>query len=461
MPMNLVFAPHESLGEGDARRGNGAAGPVPGKGTLLAASGKVFVCAFAVGGESTARSLVLSAGGEAAAGIRTFTNPPVLVAPEEGAEDGACFQKPKVGAGVEDVEYRCGNTLFTVFACGGSSCLSILGVPPAHRDYNGTVRVGSRPSGVALSCGETGEKYAFAACAGDGTIAAVFLHEEGPLRRGDRMGETVYFDAATGKQIETRPASQQILDSDGRGGGQAGFSKIPGAPGPVSRAGQALGIEDVALLQRGPWSGGAVGEGGGAKEAYLFVSNTKAGSVSLFNAAPFLTGKSKDLILMGRIEDLPNPRKLLLAGGRHLWVGSHPGTTVFRIDLDGLPAWTPRRPEAVGVGKDPAFMAWLPTQGGFLMVVNSGSDSVSVVQGLREIGRLDAANSAPMAEPWGIWISGFGDRMIVTNRAESYATWWNFRLYPEAVRGPQDLLLGSGNVRTGPGVSAIDGDLRP
>lgn len=465
MPMNLIFAPHELVGEGDSLRGNGAAGPVPEKGNLLAASGlaetKVFVCVFASGREGMARGLALSAGREVTGGVRTFTNPPVPVSPQEGAGEGAFFQKPRVGEGVEDIESRRGNTFFTVFACGGSSCLSVLGVPPAHWDYNGTVRVGTRPTGVALSFGDPGEKYAFAACQGDGTIAAVLLHEEGPLRRGDRIGETVYFDASTGKQIETRPASQQIIDSDGRGGGQSGFSTIPGAPGPASRAGQSLGIEDVALLQRGPWTGGAAA-GKETKEAYLFVSNTKGGSVSVFNAAPFLAGKSRDLVLLGRIVDIPNPKKLLVAAGRYLWVGSHPGTAVFRVDLIGLPSWPLRPPEAVGVGKNPAFMAWLPTQGGFLMVANSGSDSISVVRGDREIGRLDAANSAPMAGPWGLWISGFGDRMIATNREEAYATWWNLRLYPEAsLRGPQELLLGSGNVWTGSGVLAIDGVVRP
>jgi hypothetical protein len=310
--------------------------------------------------------------------------------------------------------------------------------------------VGEKPIGVAVSAG--GLKYAFAACQGDGTIAAVLLHEAGPDKRGDRMGETAYFDAATGKHLETRPAAQQIVDTDGRGGGQAGFSRIPGAPGPASKAGQALGVEDAALLQRGASPADA------GREAYLFVTNAKANSVSVFNAIGFLAGKSKDLALLGTIPDVPNPRKLLLAEGKTLWVGNSPGTTVSRIDVSALPALSPRRPDAVTVGKNPASMAWLPTQGGFLLVVNGGSDSVSMVKGDREVGRLDAANSAPLAEPCGIWVSGFGDRVIVTNRAAAYATWWNFRVHPEVpVRGPQELLISSGNVLTGLGAAAIDG----
>jgi len=415
-----------------------------------------------------ARNLVLSAGSDGGGkGVRTFTNPPVLSVKEAGAGEGMFFQKPRVGAGVEDVDFRCRNTFFTVMTCSGSSCLGILGVPPVHWDYSGTVRVGAKPMGVAMSHGDGDEKYAFVACQGDGTVAAVFLHEEGPLKRGDRMGETVYFDAATGRQVETRSAAQQVIDSDGRGGGQAGFAKVPGAPGPASRAGQALGIEDVALLQRGPWTTQPVAEGSRAsspdegKEAYLFVTNTKGNSVSVFNAGPFLTGKSKDLALVGTVADVPNPRKLLLAEGKQLWVSSNPGTAVVWIEVSGLPALPVRR-EAVTVGRNPVHMAWLPAHGGFLMVANSGSDSVSMVRGDREVGRLDAANSAPMAEPYGIWISGFGDRMVVTNRAAAYATWWNLRLYPESpVRGPQELLISSGNVLTGLGVTAVDGDVNP
>ncbi len=464
MPMNLVFAPHEAVVDGDSSKGNGAAGPVPEKGTLLGVQGQglaSFSCAFAANGEGAARTLVLSAGGDGGKGPRTFTNPPVVA-----AGDGMSFQKPKVGPAVEDVDFRCRNTFFTVFISSAASCLSILGVPPAHWDYNGTVRVGDRPVGVAMSHGDWDEKYAFVACQGGGTIAAVFLHEEGPLKRGDRMGETAYFDAATGKHLETRPAAQQIIDSDGRGGGQAGFAKVPGAPGPASKAGQALGIEDVALIQRGPWMAqpieGKASSPDEGKEAYLFVTNAKGNSVSVFSALGFLTGKSKDLALAGTVADVPHPKKLLLVEGKHLWVGSNPGTTVSRIDVGALPALSPRRPDAVTVGKDPVHMAWLANHGGFLMVVNGGSDSVSVVKGDREVGRLDAANSAPMAEPCGIWISGFGDRMIVTNRAASYATWWNFRLYPEGpVRGPQELLISSGNVLTGPGVAAVDGDVNP
>ncbi len=471
MPMNLVFASHEAVMAGDALKGNGAAGPVPGKGSLLAAVGRegtaVFACAFAAGAEGMARNLVLSAGSDGGArGIRTFTNPPILAVKEAGAGDGMYFQKPRVGGAVEGVDYRCRNTFFTVFSCSGSSCLSVMGVPPAHWDYNGTVRVGTKPMGVAMSHGDWDEKYAFAACQGDGTIAAVFLHEVGPLRRGDRMGETVYFDAATGKLIDSRPAAQQIIDTDGRGGGQAGFAKIPGAPGPASRAGQALGIEDVALLQRGPWTAQPV-EGRSSspdegKEAYLFVTNTKANSVSVFNAAPFLTGRSKDLVLLGTIADMPNPKKLLVVEGKQLWVGSNPGSVVARIDIGHLPSMPSRPPQMVPVGRNPAHMAWLAGHGGILMVANSGADSVSMVKGNREVGRLDAANSAPMAEPYGIWISGFGDRMIVTNRAAVYATWWNFRLYPEGpVGGPQDLIIGSGNVLTGMGAAGLDGDLNP
>jgi hypothetical protein len=85
-----------------------------------------------------------------------------------------------------------------------------------------------------------------------------------------------------------------------------------------------------------------------------------------------------------------------------------------------------------------------------------------MVRGNREIGRLDATNSAPLKEPYGIWISGCSTRMIVSNRGDEYATWWNFKLFPEGpVKEPRDLLISSDRIWTGAGVTAIDGDYGP
>ena len=474
----LIFAPYEYVkvdfgGGAFVYKGNGAGGEGPQVTTLQSIpdpyemAGKKFgvggfVCLYAANAAQEVGQIYLSAGSNSnGAHWMTFTNPPMRCIWETCGE-GIMYYQPKLPPAVEAVDYRAHENMYSVMSSPTTDCLAIVGCPPAHRHYNGTVRVGRKPMGVKMTFGEKKHWYAFTACQGDGTIAAVFLDAVDGEKAGNRIGETTYFDAATGKALEVRPAAEQIIDTEGRGGGQKGFGKIPGRPGPVSKAGaQESGLDDVAILQSRNWSESAAPEA--AKTAYLFVSLAARNAVAVYDLAPFLRGGAKEIPLLGAYGDIPNPKKLLVAGNT-LWIGNSPGSTVTRVSLAGLPQVKSGRQDAVPVGKDPQYMAmgWEFGVKGILFVCNRGSDSVSMVREGREIGRLDAANSAPLREPYGIWISGDSTRMIVSNYADEYATWWNFRLFPEVpVKEPKDLLISSDRIWTGAGVTAIDGDYGP
>ncbi|MCY3022233.1 MAG: hypothetical protein NTW87_24745 [Planctomycetota bacterium] len=473
----FIVAPYEyvrvDLGGGAfVFKGNGAGGEGPGVTTLQSLpdpyemSGRKFgvggfVCIYAANAVQEIGQIYLSAGSNAhGAHWMTFTNPPMRCVWENSGE-GIMYYQPKIPPGVESLDYRVHENCYSVLVSPAAGCLSILGCPPAHRHYNGTVRVGARPMGVKMTHGEKKHWYAITCCAGDGTIAAVFLDAVDGEKAGDRIGETTYFDAATGKRLDFRPAAEQVIDTEGRGGGQKGFAKVPGRPGPVSQVGQTLKLEDVAILQTRNWSETAAPDD--AKKAYLFVSCAGRNAVAVFDIGPFLKGAAKDLAMLGVCENIPNPKKLLLAGD-HLYVGNNPGSTVTKIGLAKLPAVQPAKTEVIPVGKDPMGMAVGPEFGigGILFVCNRGSDSVSMMRGNKELGRLDATNSAPLREPYGIWISGCSTRMIVSNFADEYATWWNFRLFPAGqVKDPKDVLISSDRIWTGAGVTAIDGDYGP
>ncbi len=257
-------------------------------------------------------------------------------------------------------------------------------------------------------------------------------------------------------------AAEQVIDTEGRGGGQKGFGKIPGRPGPVPKGGGGkLKLDDAAILQTRNWSNAS--EADAAKKAWLFVSLGARNAVAVYDLAPFLKGASKDIPILGVSGDVPNPKKLLV-DGETLWVGNNPGSSVTRVSVAGLPQVKAGKQEVIPVGKDPMYMAlgWEFAVSGTLFVCCRGADCVSVVRGGREIGRLDASNSAPLREPYGIWISGDSTRMIVSNFADEHATWWNFRLFPDGpFKDPRDLLISSDRIWTGAGVTAIDGDYGP
>lgn len=435
-----------------------------------------FVCAFAhanpnkkekyaSGSNEVGEVYVSASSNNHVRGWTTLTNPPALCTWDVVGE-GIIYYRPRIGPEVESIDYRCGDTLVTVYACSGASALSIVGCPPAHRRYNGTVRVGRRPMGVRMNLGGSGQRYVFAVCHDDGTIAAVYIDQIDGEKLGDRMGETTYFDAATGRALDRRPASEQIIDSDGRGGGQEGFDKLPGKPGPVSANGVRLGIEDITIWQTGEWGDKKTPDDN--SHIYMFVSNHDAGSVSVFDAGPFVRGASKDLLGVTVINGIPNAKKLLFydrGDDKQLWIGINPGSTVMCVGLDtargGLSA---RRPQSVTVGKDPMYMAMGRDFGiaGLLFVCNSGSDSVSVVRDQREFAKLDASNAPPFKRPYGIWISGDSSRMIISNNGDTQATWFNFRIYADK-NSPriQDFLINADRITVGPGVTAIDGDYGP
>jgi len=52
---------------------------------------------------------------------------------------------------------------------------------------------------------------------------------------------------------------------------------------------------------------------------------------------------------------------------------------------------------------------------------------------------------------------------MVSNRSGDYAAWWNVRRRLEGWKfeGLEDVIVSSGLVHTGPGVTALDGDYIP
>ncbi len=445
--------------------GNGAAGEAAdgaGMSSLsdpFVASGKEhglagFGLIFGGTGRTQVGQIVLSGGGTGNSTMN-FTNPPLLVDWSNSGE-GIQYYNPVIGPDVEDVEYANGGNFVSVLSSTSTDTLSILGCPPAHRHYNGTVRVGRHPMGVALGYTQK-TAWAFAASPLDGTLAAVFLDIPNGEQMGDRTGEVVYFDAATGEALETRKDGQ-LIDSEGRGGGQQGFHEIPGEPGPRSEAGVLLGPEDLALIQGNNWDKDHV--------AWLAVSNAASDTVSIFDAAPFLRGKHPNLLLVGTFTGIEHPRKLHWIGNQYLWVGSNPGNTVTRLSIDKLPTLDNSTNETYTVGKNPVYMrevaAWWNQS--FLVVANSGDDSVTL---LKEdgtlVGTLDASNGPPLSEPYGVWASYDGLRFMVSNRSGDYAAWWNVRRRLEGWKfeGLEDVIVSSGLVHTGPGVTALDGDYIP
>ena len=473
----LIFAPYEyvkvDFGGPYVFKGNGSGGEGPQVTTLQSIpdpyemSGKKFgvggfPCVYAANSVQEVGQIYLTAASNGnGAHWMSFTNPPMRCTWDLAGE-GIMYYQPGLPPGVEAVDYRVHDNVWTVMSSPPTDCLTVVGCPPAHRHYNGTVRVGRRPVGVKMTHGEKKHWYAFTACSGDDTIAAVFLDAVDGEKAGDRIGETTYFDASTGKMIDFRAASEQVIDTEGRGGGQKGFGKVPGRPGPLPRGGGGkLKLDDVAILQTRNWSNAS--EADAAKKAWLFVSLGARAAVAAYDLAPFLKGASKDIPILGVYGDIPNPKKLLV-DGETLWVGNSPGSSVTRVSVAGLPQVKAGRAEVIPVGKDPMYMAlgWEFGVRGILFVCCRGSDSVSMVREGREIGRLDATNSAPLREPYGIWISGDSTRMIVSNYADEYATWWNFRLFPEGpLKDPRDLLISSDRIWTGRGVTAIDGDYGP
>ena len=462
----LILAPYERIPftfEGlQLFKGNGSAGEVQNGRNLYQVGADnqiagrkvgigVFTCAIATSdpqnptGPGLASFIVLSAFTNNLGNANVqYTNPPVRIA----------YRQPLTGRGVEAVDYRCHNTYFTAMACSESDYITLVGTPPALTNYNQSVRVGRRPMGVVLTSGALINKYAFVTCQADGTLAAVSAPDRDWGSVDERLGETTFFDAATGKQLERRePAEQRIS------------AKKPFAvrPTPVSKLGQKLAPGDIRLIQSGHWLDYKGGEtfvpvDSPDQRAYVIVANYGGGSVMVFDILPFITGKGRDLVLLGGFPGIPNPRKMLLWGD-DLYVGSNPGTTVSKLSLRGLPAIAKAKPLVIQVGKDPMGMAMGHN---LLWVANSGSDSVSVVRDDREIGRLDRSNSMPMKEPYGIYCSGEGARVIVTNRGDEYATWWNLKMYPAGpVERPEDLIISSDRLWVGPGATAIDGDYNP
>jgi len=445
--------------------GNGAAGEakdgagmsslsdpftVSGKQHGLAGFGVIF---GGVGRQEVGQ-IVLSGGGTGNSTMN-FTNPPLLVDWSNSGE-GIQYYNPKIGPDVEDVEYANGGNFISVLSSSSSDTVSVLGCPPAHRWYNATVRVGRHPMGVAL--GYTSDtSYAFVASPVDGTIAAVYLDIPNGEKMGDRTGEVTYFDAATGKALENRKEGQ-IIDSEGRGGGQEGFSAIPGTAGPQSDAGIRLGPEDLALVQGNNWNQ--------AHTAFLLVSNAAGDTVSVFDAAPFLRGKHPHLLLVGTFSGILHPRKLHWVGNQYVWVSNNPGSTVTRLSIDTLPVIDNSKNQVFQVGKNPVQMrevgAWWNQS--FLVVANSGDNSVSILkEDGTSVGLLDAHNGPALSEPYGVWASYDGLRFIVSNRSGDYAAFWNVRRRLEGWKFETlaDVITSSGLVHTGPGVTAIDGDYIP
>ena len=74
-----------------------------------------------------------------------------------------------------------------------------------------------------------------------------------------------------------------------------------------------------------------------------------------------------------------------------------------------------------------------------------------------------ASNGPPLSEPYGVWASYDGLRFMVSNRSGDYAAWWNVRRRLEGWKfeGLEDVIVSSGLVHTGPGVTALDGDYIP
>lgn len=442
--------------------GNGAAGeapnavglssvpdPFPIAGTThgLAA----YSVAFGGTGRTHVGQVVVSAG---ATGNETmnFTNPPLLVDWSNSGE-GIQYYNSTVGPDVESTVYANGGNFITVMTSTSTDTVSIVGCPPAHRWYNGTVRVGRHPMGVALGYANN-TPYAFVASPVDGTLAAIYLDMPNGEQMGNRTGETWYFDAATGKPLDHRKASDQLIDSEGRGGGQTGFSTIPGSPGPVSAAGALLGPEDLVLYQGNNYARDGI--------AFLLVTNVTSDTVSVFDVAPFFQGRTDQLLLVGTYTGIQHPRKIHWIGNQYAWVTSNPGSTVSRLRLDTLPRINDALTETYPVGKNPMHVhdlaAWWNQ--GLVFVTNSGDNSVSV---LREdgtlVGTLDASNGPALSEPYGVWGSIDGLRVMVSNRQGDYATYWNIRRgYEGGSRNTlEDVVVSSGQVFTGKGVTGFTG----
>lgn len=461
-PPARIASAFQEVMTGNWPTGNGAAGeapngvelssvpdPFPIAGTThgLAA----YSIAFAGTGRTTVGQIVVSAGGTGNETMN-FTNPPLLVDWSNSGE-GIQYYNPTVGPDVESTVYANGANFITVMSSTSTGTISIVGCPPAHRWYNGTVRVGRHPMGVALGYAKT-TPYAFVASPVDGTLAAVYLDMVNGEKMGDRTGETWYFDAATGEKLAHRAAAEQLIDSEGRGGGQTGFGTIPGSAGPTSVRGALLGAEDVMLYQGNNYANDGI--------AFLLVTNVTSNTVSVFDVAPFFQGRIDHLLLVGTYTGITNPRKIHWIGNQYAWVTSNPGNTVSRLRLDTLPTIDDSLTETYAVGKNPMHVhdlaAWWNQS--LVFVTNSGDNSVSV---LREdgtaVGTLDASNGPALSEPYGIWGSIDGLRVVVSNRKGDYATYWNIRRgYEGDSRSTlTDVIVSSGQIRTGSGVTGFTG----
>lgn len=462
VPAGRIVSAYQQVDQGGWPTGNGAAGeakngagmsnltdpfPIVGKTHGLAG----FSVAFGGKGRSAIGQIVVSGGGTGNETMN-FTNPPLLVDWSNSGE-GIQYYQPNIGPDVEDTQYANGGNFITVTSSSSTDTISIVGCPPAHRWYNGTVRVGTHPMGVAI--GYTADtSYAWVASPVDGTLAAVFLDLPNGEKMGDRTGDTTYFDAATGARLDHRPASAQLIDSEGRGGGQTGFGKIPGEPGPVSSDGASLAPEDIVLVQGNGWQKDG--------KAWLLVTNTASDTVSVFDVAPFFHGQSDRLYLVGSYSGIEHPRKIHWIGNQYAWVSSNPGNTISRLRLDTLPTIDDTLTETYPVGKNPMnihdLAAWWNQ--GLVFVTNSGDNTVSV---LREdgslVGTLNSTNGAPLSEPYGVWGSLDGLRVIVSNRKGEYATYWNIRRRYEGwdLKSLQDVIVSSGLIKTGPGVTELSG----
>ncbi len=461
-PEGRVLTAFQSVMTGDWPTGNGAAGeapngvglsslpdpfPIAGKTHGLAA----YSIAFGGTGRTRIGQIVVSGGGTGNETMN-FTNPPLLVDWSNSGE-GIQYYNADVGPDVETTVYANGGNFISVMSSTSTDTISIVGCPPAHRWYNGTVRVGRHPMGVALGYATT-TPYVFAASPIDGTLAAVYLDMPNGEKMGDRTGETWYFDAATGNKLDHRTAAEQLIDSEGRGGGQKGFGTIPGTAGPVSASGELLGPEDVMLYQGNNWANDGI--------AFLLVSNVTSNTVSVFDVAPFFKGRTDHLLLVGTYAGITNPRKIHWIGNQYAWVTSNPGNTISRLRLDTLPKIDDSLTETYTVGKNPMHVhdlaAWWNQ--GLVFVTNSGDNSVSV---LREdgtaVGVLDSTNGPALSEPYGIWGSIDGLRVVVSNRQGEYATYWNIRRgYEGDARSTlTDVIVSSGQIHTGSGVTGFSG----